>query len=627
MCGICGIYSKEKNITSKLILSMTNSMVHRGPDDKGIFLDNVFAMGMRRLSIIDLKSGKQPISNENDSIHIVFNGEIYNYEELRTNLEKKGHKFKTYSDTETILHAYEEYGYDCLNYLNGMFAISIWDNEKKELFIARDRLGIKPLYYYFKNESLIFGSEIKSILKSGINRKLNLKAMHYYLGYEYVPAPESIFQDIKKLPQGHYLVFNHKKNKIKITKYWDCNFKAENKSEGYFVKKILLDLENSVKKRMISDVPLGAFLSGGVDSSLIVGLMSKNMSKPVKTFSMGFENESYNELPYARKVSELFNTNHTEKIVKADAVKLTNEIVKYFDEPFSDISSIPTFLVSKLTSNHVKVVLSGDGGDELFAGYHRYIASKISSYYKVPKFMKQLLAKNLKPTAQKKGFVNMLQRLNEGHLLSKKSRHMKWQYFSSKEIEDELYLSNFNKSLKGVDSFEPINKYYNQKFDEKLQFNKNKLDNEQISDINLYLPDDILVKVDRMSMANSLEARVPFLDHNFVELAMKIPINMRLNGFNTKYILKKAANTILPKEIVNRKKEGFSIPIKNWLKDDLRNYMEELLKKPFFVKDKLISQKGLNNMIEKHIENKHNYSHQLYSMMILELWHREYMLK
>ncbi len=601
---------------------MTRELSHRGPDQDGFYFDDRLGMGMRRLSIIDLRTGKQPISNEEGTVSVVYNGEIYNFPELRLLLEKKGHRFATDTDTEVIVHAYEEYGFECLKRFNGMFAFSLWDSEKKILFIARDRLGIKPLYYHHGPQRFAFASEIKSIIKIGdIKRTINRRALYHYLGYEFVPAPDSIFEGIRKLPQGHYLVFDSRQNSVRVKKYWDCSFRAKRYSEDQLAGQLLENLKRAVERRLISDVPLGAFLSGGIDSSAIVGLMSGLKEDPVRTFSIGFEDASYNELAHARKVAECFGTDHTEKMITPDAVNLTGEIVKYFDEPFADISAIPTFLVSELARTKVKVVLSGDGGDELFAGYERYVASRIAGTLPIPRPVGRIAGSLFKPREKKKGLANMFQRYSEGLQLPDDARHMRWQYFLNKNLEDGLFQKDLRALADRTDAFGPLNTFYGK------SGLKGRLDREQYADIKLYLADDILVKVDRMSMAHSLEARVPFLDHTLVEFAMTIPPGLRLRSLRTKHILKKAVSGLLPRDIINRKKEGFSIPIKNWLRTDLRDLMKEKLERPAFSRERLFNQRFINKLMKLHIRGDKNYSHQLWALMMFGMWYERYMTK
>jgi asparagine synthase (glutamine-hydrolysing) len=605
-----------------LLRQMCTVIKHRGPDDEGIFLDDHIGLGMRRLSIIDLETGHQPIHNEDESIWIVFNGEIYNYRELRQFLEEKNHRFYTSSDTEVLIHLYEELGDDCVTMLNGMFAFAIWDANKKKILLARDRIGIKPLHYVILSNKLIFGSELKSILQdTDVKREVNLTALHHFLAFEYVPAPETMFEGIKKLLPGH--VLSCEKGNVSVRKYWDLKFTNSNKqSTAFYSDQIYELLKRSVERRLISDVPLGAFLSGGIDSSSIVGLMSELMDDPVKTFSIGFEEESYNELNYARIVAEHFETEHYEEIITPDAVNLVNEIIQYLDEPFADVSVFPTYLVSELARKHVTVVLSGDGGDEQFAGYDWYAASKLDRYYrKAPVVLRKGITRiiqRLPPSPQKKGFVNILQRFVEGSSLPVDGRHVRWQYFITNEEREQLYSNTLNYKLHNFNSFDLINNFY-------LSDNANdKLSKEQYVDLKMYLPDDILVKVDRMSMANSLEARVPFLDHEFVEFSATISPDLKLRGLITKYILKRALSQLLPKEIIHRKKQGFSIPMKNWLRDELRNMMLGVLSRERIIEKGYFNYEQVNKLIQQHLEGKRNNAHKIWAIMTFELWHELY---
>jgi asparagine synthase (glutamine-hydrolysing) len=623
VCGICGVYNFDKSHVDKTLLrQMCTVIKHRGPDDEGIFLDDHIGLGMRRLSIIDLETGHQPIHNEDESIWIVFNGEIYNYRELRQFLEEKNHRFYTSSDTEVLIHLYEELGDDCVTMLNGMFAFAIWDANKKKILLARDRIGIKPLHYVILSNKLIFGSELKSILQdTDVKREVNLTALHHFLAFEYVPAPETMFEGIKKLLPGH--VLSCEKGNVSVRKYWDLKFTNSNKqSTAFYSDQIYELLKRSVERRLISDVPLGAFLSGGIDSSSIVGLMSELMDDPVKTFSIGFEEESYNELNYARIVAEHFETEHYEEIITPDAVNLVNEIIQYLDEPFADVSVFPTYLVSELARKHVTVVLSGDGGDEQFAGYDWYAASKLDRYYrKAPVVLRKGITRiiqRLPPSPQKKGFVNILQRFVEGSSLPVDGRHVRWQYFITNEEREQLYSNTLNYKLHNFNSFDLINNFY-------LSDNANdKLSKEQYVDLKMYLPDDILVKVDRMSMANSLEARVPFLDHEFVEFSATISPDLKLRGLITKYILKRALSQLLPKEIIHRKKQGFSIPMKNWLRDELRNMMLGVLSRERIIEKGYFNYEQVNKLIQQHLEGKRNNAHKIWAIMTFELWHELY---
>lgn len=559
MCGIIGIVDYENSIDRDILDKMCKIIAHRGPDDQGIYIDKNIGLGHRRLSIIDLsKAGHQPMCNEDGSIWITYNGEIYNFKELRNDLEKKGHRFKSDTDTEVIIHAYEEYSEDCLKLFNGMFAFGIWDSNKKQLFLARDRIGQKPLVYYVKNNLFIFGSEIKSlVLHPGFKKKINFDAISHYLTFQYIPHPLTVFEDCFKLSPGHYLIYRN--NEINIKEYWDLNYEAVNKPEDYFEKEIIKHLDRSTKVRLMSDVPLGAFLSGGIDSSAVVAFMSKYIDR-VKTFSIGFDYEEYDETKYARIVAEKFNTEHHEFIVKADMSKILPKLAWVYDEPFGDKSALPTFFVSKLAKKYVTVVLSGDAGDENFAGYNRYDIIKEKSY-------------EYKPF----------------HFLP--------------EEKNKLFNVNFRSR---VDSREILMRYYN-KFNDKL----NKL---TYSDIKLYLPDCLMNKIDIASMVNSLEVRSPFLDFKFMEFAAKIPPNIKLKNCKKKYILKRALRKYLPKKILYREKMGFGIPLEPWFGKDLKSYISDVL-----MNKESFSNRYFNiNHVKKIIDN--NVSFKLWNLLMLEKW-------
>ncbi len=625
MCGICGGWSRERGGVSKgLLKKMCDAIVYRGPDDVGYYVDDHFAFGMRRLSIIDLGGGHQPIHNEDKSIWVVFNGEIYNFKEIRSDLEKKGHRFYTNTDTEVIVHAYEEYGYECLCKFNGMFAFALYDLNKKLYFIARDRIGIKPLYYYFKDRKFLFGSEIKSILEDdSVERVINRKGLYYYMGYEYVPAPDSIFQDIFKLPAGHYLVFDGES--AGVEKYWDVtDFSSLGCGVKHYSKKLLDMLEDSVRQRLVSDVPVGVFLSGGIDSSTIVALMSEMHDEPVKTFSIGFEDETYNELDYARKVSDYFNTDHHEIIYTADSVKVIEEMVKYFDEPLSNISSPPTFLLSKLAGKHVKVALGGDGADELFGGYDRYIASRVDRYYRLlPLYFRnkfRYLVGDVPPQSRRQGFVNSLRQFVDGSSLDLRARHARWQMVPRVSEDGAVFSSDFLGAIGEFNAFEPITKYYD------ACCSSSELVKSQYVDVKSYLVDNILAKTDRVSMANSLEVRVPFLDHNVVEFSAKIPPNMRMANFTKKYVLRRAVADLLPAEIVRRRKQGLLVPVKKWMSDDLRSYVVDILGNAEVFREGMINRSYVKKILEQHLSGRYDHGTRLWTFMNLELWYRKYML-
>jgi len=626
MCGICGFINNDRNQPAHEadLRRMCDSIIHRGPDEDGYFVFENVALGMRRLSIIDLSTGKQPIANEDKSIWIVFNGEIYNFPELRRELEAKGHRFRTRTDTETIVHAYEEWGIECPNRLNGMFAFAIWDNNKKQLFIARDRIGIKPLYYYADNRRLVFGSELKAILQlPEVPRQIDKRALDLFLTYEYVPAPYSILEGIRKLPAGHILLARD--GRLEVQQYWDLHFNENGKEPEHIRTDLLELLQDAVQMRLISDVPLGAFLSGGIDSSTIVALMSRVMDQPVKTFSIGFEDQSYNELNYARAIARHFKTEHHELIIKPDALELTDKLVHHLDEPFGDFSIYPTYLVSKMAREHVKVVLSGDGGDELFGGYETYIAEVTDRAYRryVPAILRNYMiapvAAMLPPTQQKKGLINRTKRFVEGSALPADLQHTRWMTFLVEKEKARIYSEGLYESTAGAATFDFMRRHF------KKARTEDALNQQLYVDIKTYLCDDILVKVDRMSMAVSLEARVPFLDHRVVEYSGRIPGDLKLRGTKTKYILKEALQELLPYEILHRGKEGFSIPIKNWLKKELKPLMLDVLSEETLRRDQLFDPRYVHKLIDAHMKNKENHSHRLWALMVFHIWKQNYL--
>ncbi|MCG8605138.1 asparagine synthase (glutamine-hydrolyzing) [bacterium] len=627
MCGICGVtFSDQASSVSRNSLKrMTDAIRHRGPDDEGWVLKGNCGLGMRRLSIIDLAGGYQPIANEDGSVWIVFNGEIYNHIELREELIKKGHTFRTLSDTEAILHAYEEYGEDCPKKLNGMFAFAIWDQNKRMLFLARDRLGIKPLYYYHDAKQFVFGSELKSILQvDSVPREIDPIALDVYLTVEYIPAPYTIFKSIAKLLPGHYLIL--KDGKAKIGKYWQLDFQEYDHSKGEIIEQLLSLLQDAVRVRLMSDVPLGALLSGGIDSSAIVALMSRVMDRPVQTFSIGFKEATYNESQHARTIAEHFKTEHHESVIEANALDLTERLVGHLDEPFGDFSIFPTYLVSKMAREQVTVALSGDGGDELFAGYDTYVANRIGKAYgRFPKVIRHTFLENLldrvPPTEKKKGLINRAKRFVEGMRLPEDLQHTRWMIFLQEAEKAELYSADLQTALTGHDSYGFIRRYFGE------TRTSDELNRQLYVDIKTYLVDDILVKVDRMSMATSLETRVPFLDHRLVEFTATIPGRHKLKGKSTKHILKQSLKNILPSEILQRGKEGFSIPIKNWLKDDLKPIMLDILDPSVVRRQGFFDPEFVQRLTNEHLTDVENHSHRLWAMMVFGIWQDIYLSK
>ncbi|MCD6565048.1 MAG: asparagine synthase (glutamine-hydrolyzing) [Bacteroidales bacterium] len=621
MCGIAGIFNyKDDKIVSESILKKMCSVInHRGPDEGGVWIHRNVGIGMRRLKIIDLVSGSQPMHNEDKTIWIVYNGEVYNFKELKADLEKKGHLFTTNSDTETIIHLYEEYGEECVNYLRGMFAFAIYDLNDEVLFLARDRLGIKPLFYMESKNSFLFGSEIKCLFEHpDMEYSIYHPALITYFAYGYVPDPDTIIEDVKKLPPGHILIY--KQGKIDIKQYWDITFN-HNKvyPEEYYIEQILYHLNEAVRMRLVSDVPLGAFLSGGIDSSMVVALMAKNMDEPVKTFSIGFENQSYNELEYARAVSEKYSTAHHEQIVRPDAEEVINNLIHHFDEPFADSSAIPTYYVSQMTRKYVTVSLSGDGGDELFAGYGRYLngpLAQIADY--VPLTLRKILLLSL-ASILPEWFpgINTLRHLS----CNKEERYLRSISKGVSSIHESVFSPDLRDKLTTTDPSPVMLRHFSRVAELDM------LTKRQYLDLKTYLPGDILTKVDRMSMLVSLEARVPFLDHKLAEFAATIPPSILVKNNDSKYLLKKAAERILPQKVIYRPKMGFAVPIADWLRNEWVEISKDLvLSDHSFVKS-YFNPKFINRLFVEHKSRRRNHDYLIWTLMVLEMWCREKLSK
>ncbi len=602
---------------------MNDAMEHRGPDDAGHYVDEVAGLAMRRLSIIDLAGGHQPISNEDKSIWIVFNGEIYNHKEIRKRLEEAGHVFATHSDTETIIHGYEEYGEDIVNHLNGMYGFAIWDTNKRRLVVARDRLGIKPLYYHLSGEYLVFGSEMKAVIAHpAVPRDIDLQALDQFLTLEYIPSPRTIFKDVKKLPPGHRLILEEG-GEPHIQQYWDVEFTQRSLKDEEYIEALVELIRDAVDIRLMADVPLGAFLSGGLDSSTIVSFMSELMDRPVQTFSIGFGDPTYNELPYARMVAEAYGTNHYEEFLEADIHDMALQLVSQFDEPFGDFSIFPTFLVSQVARRFVTVALSGDGGDELFGGYDTYVAQGVEQrYYNwLPGLLRQQVLPRMMdlipPQPAKKGLINKAKRFIEGAALSDAWQHTRWMMFMSDRERRSLYSGDVLNRLNGDTPGALMERYFHQ------VSRHDPLTQQQYVDVKTYLVDDILTKVDRMSMAVSLEARVPLLDHRIVEFALNLPQHLRLHKDETKVILRRIMADRLPEKVLNKPKQGFSIPIKHWLRSELRPLMKDLLA-PDVVRQRGYFEAGVvERWVAEHESGRYNHSHRLWALMVFELWHRQ----
>ncbi len=614
MCGICGKlhFDLGQPVFHDDIHEMTKLIEHRGPDDSGYYLKGNIGLGFRRLSIIDLDNGHQPLSNEDGTIWIVFNGEIYNHLSLRQMLIGKGHKFKTKTDTETIVHLFEEYGNECVKHLRGMFAFAIWDEKNKRLFCARDRFGIKPFFYFLDNDRFIFGSEIKCIL-SQINSSstISLSMLDQYLAFGYSSEEDTIYQNIRKLKPAHTLEIQNG-GRFKINRYWDIHYRPDySKTEDEWCKLLDDKLSESVKAHMISDVPLGAFLSGGIDSSAMVALMSKHSNLPVKTFSIGFKEAEFNELKYARELASKYQTEHHEQIVEPESVSMLPNLVDMYDEPFADASAIPTYFVSKFAREFVTVVLSGDGGDELFVGYNKYQRmNNMRKYNVLPDSVSRHfwggLNKMIPNGAKGKGATYYLSKPKN----SFPAFHSIWQQAERKKLFKKELWENIKESPAETRRIEC---FINSESSDFL-FNMQKMDMQR------YMVDGILTKVDRASMQNSLEVRVPLLDHEFAELTTLIPSKLKLKGGIKKYIFKEAMKDHLPQSIISHKKQGFSVPLKSWFKEDLKEY----------VNDRLISTNGplydylepayVRKVVNEHHGGMRDFNDKIWSLLFLDQW-------
>jgi asparagine synthase (glutamine-hydrolysing) len=623
MCGICGITwaRSETPPSPRLIEAMNRTLQHRGPDDEGYYHGSQAHIGMRRLSIIDLETGDQPLCNEDGTLWLVFNGELYNYRQLRHQLQQTGHQFRSNSDSEVVLHAYEAWGVDCLQRFNGMFAFALWDDRERRLWLARDRLGIKPLYYWSDGRSLVFGSELKAVIANpSVPAELDVVALDQLLTLEYIPAPRTLFEGICKLPAGHWLSFAQ--GRLRLQSYWEPAPGPIPAGANEQVERLRELIASAVQMQMVSDVPLGALLSGGIDSSTVVAFMNRQGTAPVPTFSIGFKEATYNELPYARMVAQQFGAEHHVEVIQSHAVDLAEQLVRHMDEPLADFSIFPTYLVSQLARRSVKVALSGDGGDELFGGYDTYVAQQMSRYYRwLPEslrhsYLPALLAR-ARPRPAKKGLVNKAKRFVEGGALPGHLQHTRWMIFLGEEEGKRLYQPQLYRALNGNGATLVLERYFQQ------VSHLDALSQQQYVDIKTYLADDILTKVDRMSMAVSLEVRVPLLDHRIVEFALALPASQKLRHGQTKLILRRAMQGILPQAVLQKPKEGFSIPLKHWLRGPLRPMMTDLLSADSVRRRNYFVPRTVAQWMAEHLDGRANHSHRLWALMVLELWHRQ----
>lgn len=623
MCGISGIYNylDNKPVDPEAVSKMTYSLKHRGPDDEGYYIHDNIGLGFRRLSIIDLERGNQPLANEDSSLWIVFNGEIYNYRELREQLIARGHRFRTDSDTEVIVHLYEDHGFACLEFLRGMFGFALWDTKEQLLFLARDRIGKKPLLYVQGKGCLAFASELKALLKlEGISKEIDLAALDDYLSLQYIPHPATIIQGIRKLPPAHYLVCDHRG--ITINRYWKLDYSRKLQlSEKEYAEAILANLKEATRIRLRSDVPVGALLSGGIDSGAVVGMISQISDQPIKTFSVGFHEEKFNELPYARKIADKFLTNHTEIVLKPEVIGLLPTLAYFFDEPFADSSAIPAYYISSIAAQQVKVVLTGDGGDESFAGYPRY--RKIQ-WFKLLQRFPQSTIKTFEQWAIELLFgldkqAEKLNRMDKKILraLFPDLRCFHFREFFNGRIKKQLYSEFLQQELNHA-HIERI-KSMRQAGSANAE-GMNIVDRMLALDFDWYLPDDLMYKTDIASMANSLEARCPFLDHQFLEFSAAIPPKWKVRRGTGKYILKKALESLLPHENIHRKKMGFTVPLHHWFRKELKDLSHDLLLSRNSRCRSLFQIPYIEKMLQEHLAYKSNHGRRLWALVMLEMW-------
>lgn len=630
MCGIAGIYhfSSGKIAETHVLKAMSEVLVHRGPDDEGYYAEGSAGLGFRRLAIIDLAGGRQPMCNEDGNVWTVFNGEIYNFRDLRKDLESHGHVFKTMSDTEVLVHGYEEWGNDVVNRLRGMFAFAIWDKKAKKMLLARDRLGKKPLYYTQMSGSLYFASELKSLLQiTGLNVRINPLSVNLYLTYGYVPSPATIFDGIYRLQPAHVLECSERAG-IKSKRYWDVSFVPKIKiSLPEAVERVKELLGEATRIRMVADVPLGAFLSGGIDSSAVVGMMAASSERPVKTFSIGFAEQDYSELAFARIVARHFATDHNEFIVRPQMIDILPKLVWHYDQPYADPSALPSYYVAKETRSKVTVALNGDGGDESFAGYQRYMFVKLAGqvWNCVPEWGLQIIQSLSRTMPEKWLGKRLLRRIKlGGEYLAKGPEEANCRVLQlfAEEYKEELYSSAFKEQLqnKSAPGKMAAESYLSSHFAE--SGSNDVFDRILYADLHTYLPEDLLVKMDVATMANSLEARSPFLDHHLVEFAASLPSEWKIAGFTSKYLLKKAMDGFLPEAVLKRRKMGFGVPLEHWFRNELRDFSRDVLLSAEAKKREYFNMAYVEKLFSDHVSGVRDHSYRLWTLLMFELWHQ-----
>jgi asparagine synthase (glutamine-hydrolysing) len=634
MCGIAGVVDlRGRAVERPLLERLCAYLAHRGPDDQGLYFDCDAALGQRRLSIIDLTGGRQPMGNEDGTVWVTFNGEIYNFLGLRAELETRGHRFATCSDTEVIVHAYEQHGAGCVARFRGMFAFALWDRVRRTLLLARDRVGKKPLFYAEAGGQFVFASELQALLEHPhICREPDPVALDDYLTYGYIPAPRTAFRGVFKLPPAHTLTLQVPKDGAgaaipRVEPYWRLEYTPKlDLDEQEAAEELLEVLTEAIRLRLIADVPLGALLSGGVDSSLVVALMSRLSDRPVKTFSIGFEEKVFNELPYARLVAQRYGTDHHELIVHARALDVLPTLVRHHGEPFADSSAVPSYYVAQMTRQHVTVALNGDGGDECFAGYERYLASGLAErYQRIPKTLRvgmiEPLASLIPSTLPRRNRLGQAKRFLQVAAQPAARRYLRWVSYFTPEQKQGFYTPEFREHLAGYDGDE----WLLHQFDATRREGCNRLDAILATDVRSYLPYDLLVKMDIATMANSLEARSPFLDHKVMEFAARLPGRYKLRGATSKYLLKKVARKLLPSQNLDRRKMGFGIPVGNWMRGELRPLLDDALLSQRALGRGYYRPEAVQRLVQENAEGTQDHTFRLWSLLWLELWHREFL--
>ena len=621
MCGITGVISGDLS-KRETISKINTALAHRGPDNEGFFKDNNVALGQRRLSINDLANGNQPISNEKNNLQLICNGEIYNSPELRAKLIKKGHRFKTNSDVEVILHLYEEYGKDSVKYLRGMFAFALWDTENKSLFAARDHVGQKPFFFYQKDNFLVFASEIKGILASGlVLPEIDIDGLWHYISLRFLPDQNSLFKDIRKLPAASWLYY--KNGEITIQKYWELNFNNKLSNNEKDVEENLDSLlRDTVDLHLLSDVPVGTFLSGGVDSSLVTAMMATITEQRFPTFSIGVKENEFNEIPFAQQVVDKFNLDGRNKVVEANLIQLIPEMIYHMDEP-SDPFGVGVYFVSQLAKENVKVALGGDGGDENFAGYDRYVGTKLVNYYcLMPKPIRKILFNQVfkripesygyKSLAQKLIWLDDMAKYKNGDRYAQSLSFLRFTY----EAKQNLFTKDWIDKVEDPNSFSKILTHFDSSNADEF------IDRMLYTDLMTRMPDHLLTLNDRMSMAHSLENRSPLVDYKLVEFAASIPGDLKLKGKDLKHILRKVALRYLPRDLIYREKQGFGFPIARWMRTDLKDFLTNLFKNSRFVELGIFDQEYINLLLNEHLSGKRDHNFRLWILLNLEIWYK-----